>query len=170
MDMVEYALEDVDELIIVIGSAQNSHTLLNPFTAGERYLMITKSVQNINMFNTNTKIMGMSVIIAKPIYIVPVPDNVSNAAWVATIESYVPKFDVVYTNEPLSRRLFKEAGYEIKGHIMRDRAIYSGTNIRDWIIDDIGNWKCLVPYEVVKFIREIDGIGRLKDLTKSDKE
>ncbi|MEM3079801.1 MAG: adenylyltransferase/cytidyltransferase family protein, partial [Thermoproteota archaeon] len=33
---VEYIINRVDEVIIGIGSAQYSHTLENPFTAGER--------------------------------------------------------------------------------------------------------------------------------------
>src|SRR5437870_10806299 len=37
---VKYILGRVDELIIVVGSAQHSHTLDNPFTAGERITMI----------------------------------------------------------------------------------------------------------------------------------
>jgi nicotinamide mononucleotide adenylyltransferase len=31
------------------------------------------------------------------------------------------------------------------------------------------NWEKSVPKSVVKFIKEIDGINRLKDLTKTDK-
>ena len=43
---------EVDEIIICIGSAQRSHEIENPFTAGERYLMISKSLraEGINNF------------------------------------------------------------------------------------------------------------------------
>ncbi len=36
--------EEVDEIIIGIGSAQKSHCLDNPFTAGERLMMIKKAL------------------------------------------------------------------------------------------------------------------------------
>jgi len=42
---VKRVLEEVDEIIIVVGSAQYSHRLDNPFTAGERLLMIRRALQ-----------------------------------------------------------------------------------------------------------------------------
>ncbi|HLN89981.1 MAG TPA: adenylyltransferase/cytidyltransferase family protein, partial [Candidatus Binatia bacterium] len=36
LDAIKYVLKEVDELVIVIGSAQYSHNSNNPFTAGER--------------------------------------------------------------------------------------------------------------------------------------
>jgi nicotinamide-nucleotide adenylyltransferase len=35
--MVEEIIEEVDELVLGIGSADASHTVRNPFTAGERW-------------------------------------------------------------------------------------------------------------------------------------
>jgi len=32
-----------------------------------------------------------------------------------------------------------------------------------------GSWEKLVPKNVATFIREIDGVNRLRDLTKSDR-
>ena len=43
--MVESILKDVDEIILGIGSAGDSHTKENPFTAGERTLMVTKAIE-----------------------------------------------------------------------------------------------------------------------------
>ncbi|MEM2915309.1 MAG: adenylyltransferase/cytidyltransferase family protein, partial [Candidatus Bathyarchaeia archaeon] len=40
LEAVKYMLRNSKEVIIVIGSAQESHTLTNPFTAGERVYMI----------------------------------------------------------------------------------------------------------------------------------
>ena len=37
-------LEEVDELIIVVGSSQYSHTKENPFTTGERVAMIRQAL------------------------------------------------------------------------------------------------------------------------------
>ncbi|HXP52368.1 MAG TPA: nicotinamide-nucleotide adenylyltransferase, partial [Bacteroidia bacterium] len=44
MTAIKFALEKVEELVIVIGSAQISHEMRNPFTAGERIQMIKDSL------------------------------------------------------------------------------------------------------------------------------
>jgi nicotinamide-nucleotide adenylyltransferase len=88
--------------------------------------------------------------------------------WVSALEGYTPKFDIVYSNEPLTRRLFMEAGYKIKGIRFFERKIYSSTDIRAKMIRG-EDWKNLIPKSVAAFITEIDGVNRLSDLAKSDK-
>ena len=44
LDAIKYALKEVDELVIVIGSAQYSHNVNNPFTAGERLVMVRQAL------------------------------------------------------------------------------------------------------------------------------
>jgi nicotinamide-nucleotide adenylyltransferase len=88
--------------------------------------------------------------------------------WVSSLEGYTPRFDVVYSNEPLTRRLFTEAEYKVKPIRFFDRKLYSSTEIRERMVKD-ENWEKLVPKSVAAFIREIDGINRLKDLSKNDK-
>ena len=41
--VIKRLVEEVDELIIGIGSAQLSHTIDNPFTGGERVLMMKEA-------------------------------------------------------------------------------------------------------------------------------
>jgi nicotinamide-nucleotide adenylyltransferase len=43
LDAIKYTLKEVDELVIVIGSAQYSHNANNPFTAGERLVMVRQA-------------------------------------------------------------------------------------------------------------------------------
>ena len=43
IQVINKILEEVDEIIIGIGSAQLSHELKNPFTAGERILMMNQA-------------------------------------------------------------------------------------------------------------------------------
>lgn len=151
--MIKSIIEEVDELIIGIGSAQYSHTFENPFTAGERILMIAKSLryEKIN----------------KPYYIIPIPDINNNALWVSHVKSLVPPFDVVFTNNPLVRRLFLEAGYNVKPTPLYNREIYSGKEIRRRIVND-ERWEDLVPKGTYEVIIEIDGVNRLKDIIKKD--
>ncbi len=151
--VIKKVIEEVDELIIGIGSAQFSHSFENPFTAGERILMIAKSLKYEN--------------ITKQYYIIPIPDINNNSLWVSHVKSLVPPFDVVFSNNPLVRRLFKEAGYKIKSVPLYNRKIYSGKEIRKRIVND-EEWKDLVPKGTYEVIMEIDGINRLKDIIKKD--
>jgi nicotinamide-nucleotide adenylyltransferase len=155
LGVVEDILKEVDELVIVIGSAQYSHRIDNPFTAGERIVMIRRALEEAGIDLSR-------------IWIVPVPDVHIHMVWVSAVEGYTPRFDVVYSNEPLTRRLFIEAGYEVKRIRFHKRKVYSATEIRERMLKD-GNWEELVPQSVAKFIKEIGGVERLKDLTKSDK-
>ncbi len=141
----------VDELIVGIGSADASHTVRNPFTAGERMVMISKVLANIDV----------------PTYVVPLEDLDRNSVWVSHVESMCPPFDVVYSNNPLVIRLFNEANYEVRDSEMIDRGRLQGTSIRDQIIDG-EEWKDRVPKPVVDVIAEIDGDQRLRCIAQSD--
>ncbi|MEM1565935.1 MAG: nicotinamide-nucleotide adenylyltransferase [Candidatus Bathyarchaeia archaeon] len=155
LQVIKEILDEVDELIIVVGSAQYSHRLDNPFTTGERLVMIRKALEEEKMDLSR-------------IWIVPVPDVHIHMVWVSAVEGYTPRFDVVYSNEPLTRRLFTEAGYEVKPIRFHKREVYSATEIRERMLKG-GNWEELVPKSVAEFIKEIGGVERLKDLTKTDK-
>jgi len=151
----EHILKEVDELVIVVGSAQYSHREDNPFTVGERITMIRKALEEA----------GVS---ASRCWVVPVPDLGIHMLWVAEVVGYTPKFEVVYVNEPLTKRLFVEAGFKVKPVPLHQREVYDATEIRERMLKG-KNWKALVPKSVTQFIEEIDGIQRLKDLTKTDK-
>jgi len=153
--VIKFILNEVDELIIVIGSAQYSHTIDNPFTTGERLTMV----------HTALKEAGIPI---ERCWIVPVRDVHVHMLWVAEVVGYTPKFDVVYANEPLTRRLFSEARFKVKSIPFQKRDIYSATEIRERMLAD-KNWEALVPKSVAAFIKEIDGVQRLKDLNKTDK-
>jgi len=153
---IKAILKEADELVIVIGSAQYSHNLNNPFTAGERLFMIRVALQEAN------------VNLSK-LWIVPVPDVHLHMLWVSAVEGYTPKFKVCYTNEPLTQRLFAESGYPVKDIPFFDRKLYMSTVIREKMLQDNESWRELVPKSVANFITEIDGINRLKDLARTDK-
>jgi len=148
-------LKEVDELVIVIGSAQYSHNLDDPFTAGERLVMVRKALEEARIDYAR-------------VWVVPVPDVHLHMMWVSAVEGYVPKFDVVYSNEPLTRRLFIEAGYKVRSIRFHKRKVYSSTEIRERLLNG-ESWEKLVPKSVAEVIKEIDGVNRLRDLTKSDK-
>lgn len=153
--VINDVLKQVDELVIVIGSAQYSHRADDPFTSGERLTMIRKALESED-------------ISIKRCWIIPVPDVHIHMMWVAEIIGYTPKFDLVYTNEPLTRRLFIEAGFKVRSVPFHKRKIYSATEIRERILSN-GSWEELVPESVSQFINEIKGIERIQDLAKTDK-
>ena len=152
---IKAVLKEIDELVIVIGSAQYSHKMNNPFTAGERLVMIRRAL-------TEAKVDYSKL------WIVPVPDVHLHMIWVSALEGYTPKFNVCFSNEPLSRRLFIEAGYEVKNIPFFDRKQYMSTVIREKMLQD-DSWRELVPKSVADFINEIDGVNRLRDLATSDR-
>ena len=86
------------------------------------------------------------------------------SVWVAHVVSLVPPFKRVYTNNPMTRRLFEEAGYEVRRSPMYNRSVYSGTEVRRRIAAG-EEWRPLVPEAVAEVIDAIDGVGRIKDIT-----
>ena len=155
LDAIKEVLGQVDELVIVIGSAQYSHTLNNPFTAGERLVMVRQALREA----------GVNL---PRVWIVPVPDVHLHMLWVSAVEGYTPKFDVLYSNEPLTRRLFMEAGYTVESIKLFERQVYSSTFVREKMLKD-ESWTTLVPKSVAEFINKIDGVNRLRDLARTDK-
>jgi len=152
-EVIRRILEEVDELIIGIGSAQESHTLENPFTAGERILMISKAIEELNT--------------GKRTYIVPLEDIYRNSLWVSHVRSMVPPFEVVYSNNPLVIRLFREAGFKVISTKLYRRFEYQGTEIRKRMLNG-EDWESLVPRAVAEVIKEIDGIGRIREIANRD--
>jgi len=143
--VVESVLAEVDELVIGIGSADASHELRDPFTAGERLMMIQKTLESKK---TTT-------------YVVPIEDLDRNAVWVSHVQSMSPWFDVAYANNPLVVRLFEEAGVEVRQTEMFDREHLKGSEIRQVMLDD-GDWTQYVPDPVTEVVDEIDGVERIR--------
>lgn len=148
LEIVRGIASESDHIIIGIGSAQFSHTYENPFTAGERHLMISRALSEEGLDSW---------------FIVPIVDINRYAVWVSHVESLVPPFHAIYTNNPLTRRLFREAGYQVRASPLYNREQYSGTEIRRRMLSG-EDWESLVPRAVREVIKEIDGIERIKDL------
>ena len=140
----------------MVGSAQESHTLMNPFTAGERIEMIRLSLIEAG-------------IPLEKVYIIPVPDILMNSVWPYHVKSYVPQFNVVVARNPLVIRLFKEAGYEVDLPPHFNRTVYNATNIRALMVSGDESWKERVPKSVYEYIKAIKGDERLRAIAGSNK-
>jgi nicotinamide-nucleotide adenylyltransferase len=145
--------KEVDEIIVGIGSAQKSHELENPFTAGERVLMVTSAIKEFDIKH----------------YVIPIEDIQRNSLWVSHVKSMVPPFDITYTNNPLVIELLWEAGIEVKQSPLFKRNKYSGTQIRRLMLEG-EKWEKFVPESVIDIINEINGVKRLRTVTQSDQE
>ena len=148
LEVIREMASDVDELIIGVGSAQHSHTMQDPFTAGERLLMISESLgaEELNDF-----------------YIIPIMDINRYSVWVSHVRSLLPPFDVIYTNNTLTSTLFGEAGIEVRKPRLYDRERYSGKEIRRRMM--LGeDWRSLVPEAAARIIDEVGGEERIQML------
>ena len=154
VEVIKWALERVDELIIVIGSAQESHTLENPFTAGERMLMIKEALKEIGVDFSK-------------VYIVPIPDIQVNSIWVSYLRSLLPPFSIGISRNPLVVRLFREAGLKVLEPPVYSRDEYSGTRIRELMLKG-ESWEQYVPRSVANIIKSLDGVSRLREIAKRE--
>jgi len=155
IEAIKTLLRSLKELIIIVGSSQLSHEFDNPFTAGERVTMIKLAFEKEGLDQTK-------------VFIIPVPDANVHAVWVNEVQALTPSFDIVYSNDPLTRRLFKEAQIKVRNVRFYHRDLYSSSEVRRRILND-EEWESLLPISVVDFIKRIDGVSRIKDLASSDK-
>ena len=151
--VIRRILRRYPSLILGIGSAQYSHTPENPFSAGERVEMATEALRDEGV---------------RDFFVVPIEDINEHGRWVAHVESLVPRFTAVATNNPLNQRLFQEEGYEVCTTPLYSRSRYSGTVIRKRMLSG-KPWKALVPEAVARVIDAIDGPARIRQIAGKDR-
>ena len=135
-----------ETLLLGVGSAQDSHTVDNPFTAGERHEMIVRALADLP--NRQWEV-------------IPLEDIHRHALWVAHLESLLPPFETVYTNNPLTRLLFENSGYSVIAPRLDDRDRFEGRKVREAMATG-ADWESLVPPPVATFLRGIEGPSRIR--------
>ncbi len=141
-----------DELILLgIGSAQLSHTPENPFTSAERMEMVLRAIDEAHL---------------PGILPVPLLDIDRHALWVAYLASLLPRFDRVYTSNPLTKLLFEQAGYPVTEVAWKQRDLWEGTRIRR-LMRDGGEWSSAVPPAVARYLGEIGAPERIRLLAEA---
>ncbi|MHA2603232.1 MAG: nicotinamide-nucleotide adenylyltransferase [Candidatus Thorarchaeota archaeon SMTZ1-83] len=148
---VKQILEKGEDLVIVIGSAQYSHTPSNPFTGGERVMFMRQALieEGIELDRVD---------------IVPLADINIHPLWVAHLKSFVPYFDKAYTHNPLVARLLKDAGIEVDETELLERTTYSAKHIRDLILWNNPEWETLVHSAVANLIKERKMDERIREI------
>jgi nicotinamide-nucleotide adenylyltransferase len=153
--LIRQILEDCDEVLVVVGSAQLNYTLANPFTAGERILMIRRA-------------LGEEGLDVSKIIIVPLVDEQSNARWFSMLASMLPPFDILYSGNHLIVAL-ASSHLEVRSPRFVRRKEYNGSYIRNRILNG-QKWSDFVSKSVFDIINNIDGIKRMKTLAKHELE
>ena len=145
--LIEAVKGDNLELMICIGSAQKGRTKDNPFTTGERRIMVEAVVSRLDC----------------KYQIYDIPDVNNNDLYVSHLETLVPEFDTVYSGNSLVLKLFKAAGYRTVMPEMVNREVWEGAAIRQAMTED-DEWETAVPLQIVDIIRDLNGIEKLQNL------
>ncbi|MFB5610752.1 MAG: nicotinamide-nucleotide adenylyltransferase [Nitrosopumilaceae archaeon] len=154
LDLVKKILAENDEVIIAVTSSQFNYLVKDPFTAGERVEMIHHALKDDNVDMSKC-------------FIIPIENQFNIATWSAYLKSILPKFDRVYSGNDYVHMLLADSGIDVIKPKFLDRGKYNATSIRKMMVQD-NDWQRLVPKAVAKIIEKIDGVNRLKVISKSD--
>lgn len=154
--LAKQILEECDELVIIIGSAQFNFIDKDPFTAGERAFMIHEALKEAKADLSKC-------------YIIPVANDENNVRWIAYLRSMAPPFDVLYSGNDFVKYLVRsqDSSIIVKSPRFAKNKEYNGTNIRRLMLDG-RQWKQLVPPAVVRVIEQVNGMERMRVLAGSD--
>ena len=148
LEALQFALSKVDKLWLGLGSSNKPIEQNNPFSAEERKKMILSSIDD-SMKNKIT------------IYFIPDLDN--HVKWIEKIDTIVPTFDIVFSNDPLTDHLYSKRSVQVMTIPFLKRDQLSGTRIRDLIKSD-QKWDDLVPSGTKLILENLNAQSRLKIL------
>ena len=148
LEALRFALSKVDKLWVGLGSSNRPVEKNNPFTAQQRKEMILSSIDDL----MKEKIS---------IYFIPDVDN--HIRWIEKIDAIVPKFDIIFSNDDLTKHLYSKRNTKVLAIPFLNRESLSGTNIRDLIVNDQG-WEDFVPDGTRDFLKKTDAKELLKNL------
>jgi len=148
LEALQFALSKVDKLWLGLGSSNKPIEKNNPFSADERKKMILSSIDDA----MKSKIV---------IYFIPDVDN--HVKWIEQIDTIVPNFDIVFSNDPLTNHLYSKRTVQVVSIPFLKRDQLSGTRIRDLIKSD-QKWDTLVPSGTELILKNLDVANRLKIL------
>ena len=148
LEALQFALSKVDKLWLGLGSSNKPIEKNNPFSADERKKMILSSISD----SLKNKIT---------IYFIPDLDN--HVKWIEKIDTIVPTFDIVFSNDPLTDHLYSKRSVQVMTIPFLKRDQLSGTRVRDLIKGD-QKWDDLVPSGTKLILENLDSKNRLKIL------
>ena len=145
---VNFGLSQVENLWIGIGSSNKQNEKRNPFSADERKKMILSSLDKS---------------VLNRIQIFYIPDVNDHTKWTYHVDSIVPKYDVVFSNDDFTTTLYQKRKIKVVPVPLLQREMISGTNIREMIATG-KNWMELVPEGTRNVLLQIDAERRLSKI------
>ena len=150
---IRHAMSLSEEVVVVVGSAQESYTVENPLTAGERILLLRKVL---------ARELGEGY--CERIYIVPVMDILMHKTWVQYLRMLLPPFDGVVSGNELVLMLFEDMGLAAIRPPMYNRGECSGTHIRRMVLEG-GDWTTCIPDYIKADLDKLGFAERIRRLS-----
>ncbi|VVB98820.1 Nicotinamide-nucleotide adenylyltransferase [uncultured archaeon] len=147
LSAVKWIAKKSGSVIIAIGSAQERNTERNPFSAKERMKMMRAQLSATGLLKKCT--------------LVSVTDIKGNEKWAAHVDENVPRYDVVYSNNALVKRLMKKAGKTVRAVPFFSKATYNATKIRARMKKG-AEWRGRVPQKVRKALVKLGAEEKLR--------
>jgi|TARA_B100001179_G_scaffold215801_1_gene186288 nicotinamide-nucleotide adenylyltransferase len=147
---IEFALENSNKLFVVVGSAEKSNQKRNPFTFEERKKMIELAINEKELQDN--------------ISIIPINDANNHTEWISSIKNTIGEYNLIFTNDELTEKLFKKDETRVINVPLLDRNILSATEVRKRLELD-KEWKSLVIPEIANYLTEINAVERMKSIT-----
>jgi len=148
LEALQFALSKVDNLWVGLGSSNLPAQKNNPFSADQRKEMILSSI------NDSMK---------KKISIYFIPDLDNHIKWIEKIDTIVPQFEIIFSNDELTKHLYSKRSIKVESIPFLKRDKLSGTKVRNLIISD-QKWDDLVPKGTKDFLEKTNAIEFLKNL------
>ena len=147
---IQFARNNSDKLYIIVGSAEKSNQKRNPFSFEERKRMIELAINEKKLQDN--------------ISIVPINDANNHTEWIASIKNTIGEYNLIFTNDELTEKLFKKDETKVINVPLLDRNILSATEVRKRLELD-KEWKSLVIPEIANYLTEINAVERMKSIT-----
>jgi len=148
LEALQFALSKVDNLWVGLGSSNVPVEKNNPFSAEQRKEMILSSIDDS---------------MKKKITIYFIPDLDNHIKWIEKIDTIVPKFEIIFSNDELTKHLYSKRSIKVESIPFVNRDKLSGTKIRELIISD-QKWDDLVPEGTKNFLEKTSAKEFLKNL------
>lgn len=155
LSAIKQTLTKVDQLVVVIGSANQNFDIKNPLLAKER-LQLIELVKN-NQKELKTKISNVLFL----------DDQINNLLWLQQLLQTVPNINLISSNNALVKILAEYMKLPIFTPKLEKRDQFRGEIIRNLILEN-KQWHQEVPACLVNYLEEIDIKHRLQSLIKKD--
>ena len=149
VNAIEFARDNSERLFVIVGSAEKSNQERNPFSFEERKRMIGLALKGKKLQDN--------------ISIVPINDARNHTEWIESIKNTIGEYNLIFTNDELTERLFKKEEKEVINVPLIERKVLSATEVRNRLELD-KEWKSLVIPEIADYLTEINAVERMRSI------